>query len=87
MVKAEYDVQLQSADNGMIVRVGCKVLVVTEDRIGEALVDIKRLLTGGHEGQKEVRKKWLNDMEEVTATERCEVPPACTHGIPTPIHC
>ena len=80
MARSEYDVQLQSADNGMIVHVGCKVLVITEDRIDEALVDIKRLLTGGYEGQKEVRKKWLNDQDVEDCVTTCE--PALAQGTP-----
>ena len=64
MKKAEYQVNIESCDNGLIVRVGCKTLVVLEGQIDDAFDDIKKLMTGGWEGQKEVRKKWLNDQDD-----------------------
>ena len=64
MQKSEYGVSIESADNGIIVRVGCKTLVVLEENIGIALADIKLLLFGGWEAQRELRKKYLGESEE-----------------------
>ena len=80
MKKAEYQVIIESCDNGLIVRVGCKTLVVLEGQIDDAFDDIKKLMTGGWEGQKEVRKKWLNDLEVEECAPTCE--PALAQGTP-----
>lgn len=76
MRKAEYQVSIESCDNGLIVRVGCKTVIVTEDKIDEALQDIKQYLTTGYPGQREVRKKWLTEEEDTCEPTCCTEPPA-----------
>lgn len=61
MKKAEYTVQIDSADNGIIVQIGCKRLVFPETSIDEVLKDIRYYLVGGFEASRHLRKKWLNE--------------------------
>lgn len=44
MAKLNHEVVIQRADNGVVVRVGCKTLVFTD--ISEFVTDLERLLNG-----------------------------------------
>lgn len=59
MQKAEYGVEIQGHDNGLVIRVGCKSFVVAEKDIDAALVDVKSLLTGGYKELNRLREQYL----------------------------
>ena len=59
MQKSEYNVQIDSHDNGIVIRVGCKSFVVAENDIDAALVDVKSLLTGGYKELNRLRAIYL----------------------------
>lgn len=59
MERQEYGVEIAGCNNGMIVNVGCKKLVVPEERIDEAFDDLKELMKGGYKAANKLSAKWL----------------------------
>jgi len=61
MAKTNYHVQIQGADNGILVEVGCKRLVFKTDEIDTFLSDLKLFITGGYAAEKTLRQQYFGD--------------------------
>lgn len=59
MSKAQYEVNITSADNGIIIRIGCKTLVFSSSQIITAMQDVQEYLTGGHKAYQRLHKKYF----------------------------
>lgn len=77
MQRPEYDVVISGADNGIIVKIGCKTLIFKETEMGEFMADLSTFITGGYRGYQELRKKYY--AEEMASETKCDsaqdVPP------------
>lgn len=79
MARLNYEVQISGADNGLVVRLGCKTIVFKDSDMAEFLADLSTYLTKGREGEMEMYKKYFGDPAEglnqgCTSDEPCEVP-------------
>lgn len=88
MAKLSYEIMIQAADNGVIVRVGCKTLVFKDTDTDVFLTDLKALLAGDEHA---LRQKYypqdmdakinpgiLNKLRPAYVGEECE--PVCKDG-------
>lgn len=71
--KCQYDIGIKPAENGYIVSVGCRTLVIEAANTDKMLADIKTLLVGGREGEKALMLKYILDGEPALhEPEPCE---------------
>lgn len=73
MAKLQYDVEISNANNGLIVRVGCKTIVAKDNEIDDVFEDLKQICRGGYKAATKLRKKYgIEDDEvpQVVAEER-----------------
>lgn len=81
MARLEYDVTISGADNGLIVRIGCKTLVFLDGNIKEFIDDLTTYLQGGYDGFKAMQTKYFLESSNVAAN--CGSAQV-EQGIPTP---
>ena len=65
MARLEYEVTINGADNGLIVRIGCKTLVFLDGNIKEFIDDFTTYLQGGYDGYKAMHTKYFPESPEV----------------------
>lgn len=81
MRRSEYQIAITPADNGCLVRVGCKSLVFTKQMYDTMLRDIKQFL---NKGEEDLRKKYYPEDYILDSSELgdelgpCAAQTACT---------
>jgi len=74
----EYHVVIGGVENGWVVEVGCKKFVFADHQLDDFLSDLHKLMEGGYEANRELRKKYLKDqpIAECAAAPYPECQPA-----------
>ena len=83
MSKAPYEVNITSADNGIIVRVGCKTLVFGTSQVIPAMQDIQEYLTGGHKAYQRLHQKYFPLDKIDNGPNECAPQPEMTQACST----
>ena len=74
MSKQQYQLNITSADNGIIVQIGCKTLVFSTPQIADAMLDITGYLTGGQKAYQRLYKKYFPEDLNKALVERAPEP-------------
>ena len=75
MARMNYDINIEGADNGFTVRIGCKKLVFKNEESGAFVTDLEQLLVGGAKAEQKLRKQYFGeDMNILAGQTGCVEP-------------